>query len=122
MLRQGLALIVLKDAYFHISIRSEYCCFLRFSLDGVIYEFKALSFGLSTSPRVFTKCLALVVAHLQLRGMTAFPYLDDWLLVASSLEKLLHDISFTLSLLSTLGLQVNHEKSTLHPTQRVTYI
>ena len=79
MLRQGdyFALIDLKDAYFLISICPEYRRFLSFSLNGLIYEFKALLFGLSTSPRVFTKSLAPVAAHFRLHGITVFPYLDD---------------------------------------------
>ena len=112
------AVIDLKDTYFHVSICPEYHQFLRFTLDGVFCEFKALPFGLSTVLQVFTKCLAPVATHLRLHGITVFPYLDDWLLTVPRL----HSILFTLSLLSELGLQMNQDKSTLHSTQRVTYI
>ena len=74
------------------------------------------------APWVFTKCLALVAAYLRLHGITMFPYLDDWLLVVPTPAQSRKDISFTLSFLSALGLEVNSKKSTLQPTQRVSYI
>ena len=74
------------------------------------------------APQAFMKCLAPVVAYLRLHSITVFPYLDDWLLVAPTQAQLNTDTSFTLSLLSALGLQVNSGKSTLQPAQRVSYI
>ncbi|KAL0152396.1 hypothetical protein M9458_052119, partial [Cirrhinus mrigala] len=47
--------IDLKDAYFHISILPRYRPFLRFALEGRAYQYKVLPFGLSLSPRTFTK-------------------------------------------------------------------
>lgn len=72
--------IDLRDAYFQITIRDDHRKFLRFAIDDNIYQFKALPFGLSTAPLVFTKCMAPVIAYLRLRGISIFSYLDDWLL------------------------------------------
>ena len=76
LLQQGdwFVVIDLSDAYFHINIRHDHCCFLRFSLGSKCYEFSALPFGLSTAPRVFTKCMAPVAAFLRTRGIAVFPY------------------------------------------------
>ncbi|KAF7245065.1 Unconventional myosin-Ib [Varanus komodoensis] len=74
----------LKDAYFHISTHPSYRRFLRFAVDSEIYEFNVLPFGLATAPRVFTKCMAPVCAHLRLHGIRIYPYLDDWLLVSNT--------------------------------------
>ena len=41
-----------KDAYFHIPIQSRK--YLRFHIQGQTYQFKALSFGLSTALMEFT--------------------------------------------------------------------
>ena len=57
-----------------------------------------------------------------LQGVTIILYLDDWLLVSSFQAKAEQGIKHTLSLLSSLGLQVNFSKTTLWPTQQVTYI
>ena len=47
----------LKDAYFHIWINLADRCYLRFCHNGTAWQFTVLPFGLSTSPRVFTKIL-----------------------------------------------------------------
>ena len=75
-----LASVDLKDAYLHIPIHQDHRKFLRFSINGVRYQWKVLPFGLSTVPRVFTKVLSPVVAALRLRGVHIQPYLDDLLL------------------------------------------
>ena len=59
----------LKDAYFHIPIHEESCKYLRFSIRGTCYQYKVLPFGLSTSPRVFTKFLAPIMGILRLQGI-----------------------------------------------------
>ena len=55
-LREGdfFALIDLKDAYFQILIHRLSSKWLRFVSGGVVYQFRALCFGLSTAPQVFT--------------------------------------------------------------------
>lgn len=114
--------IDLTYAYFHITIRHVHHKFLRFTLQNSIYQFKSLLFGLSTAPRVFMKCMAPVVAHLRLQGITIFPYLDNWLLVAPSRDQVLKGTHTTHSLPTDLGLQINTEKSKLTPAQVTSYI
>ena len=46
--------IDLKDVYFQIPVHPESPLFLRFCLEGRVYQFRALCFGLSTAPQVFT--------------------------------------------------------------------
>ena len=43
-----------KDAYFHIPIQEQSRKYLRFHIQGRAYQFKALPFGLSTTPLEFT--------------------------------------------------------------------
>ena len=51
-LQQGewVTLIDFKDAYFNIPIQEQSRKYLRFHVQGRTYQFKALSFGLSTAP------------------------------------------------------------------------
>ncbi|XP_058621250.1 uncharacterized protein LOC131533149 [Onychostoma macrolepis] len=49
------AVIDLKDAFFHVLILPRHRPFLRFAFKGRAYRYKVLPFGLSLSPRVFTK-------------------------------------------------------------------
>lgn len=50
--------IDLRDAYLHIPLNKGHKHLLRFVLNGLHYQFKVLAFGLKSSQRVFTKCLA----------------------------------------------------------------
>ncbi|CAC5368761.1 unnamed protein product [Mytilus coruscus] len=52
----------LQDAYFHIPIHKHYRKFLRFSILGKKYQYRALPFGLRSAPRIFTKVMAVVGA------------------------------------------------------------
>lgn len=61
----------------------------RFTLGDDPYQFKALPFGISSAPRVFTKTMVMVVAYLCTLGATISPYLDDWFIVANSRQGLL---------------------------------
>ena len=54
---QWLTSLDLKDAYFHIGINPADRRYLRFCHNGTAWQFTVLPFGLSTSPRVFTKIL-----------------------------------------------------------------
>lgn len=114
--------IDLKDAYFHIDIAPEHHRYLRFTLGHDHYQFRALPFGISSAPRVFTKFMLAIISHLHSKGITVFPYIDDWLLVANSVATLSKHLKLTLHLLHSLGVQVNWSKSHLEPCQRLQFI
>ncbi len=76
------AAIDLKDAYFHVSILPRHRPFLRFAFEGRAYQYKALPFGLSLSPRVFTKVVEAALVPLREAGIRILNYLDDWLILA----------------------------------------
>ena len=112
----------LTDAYLHVPIHRRSRKYLRFTLRGQVYQFKALPFGLSTSPFVFT-CLTTVIAtFLRRRAITLHPYLDDWLARNQNRRRLLEHRQFILSLINSLGLIINYEKSDLVPAQVFTFI
>jgi mRNA-degrading endonuclease HigB of HigAB toxin-antitoxin module len=112
----------LKDAYFHIPIFKKHRKFLRFCIKGQVYQFKALCFGPTVSPRVFTKVIAVIAEYLRSKAIRLAVYLDDWLFLNQKLAAILKDREFTLSLLVELGFIVNVTKSHLIPTQEITYI
>ena len=74
----------LKDAYFQVPIHPDSRKYLRFVAFGRVYQFKALCFGLSMAPQVFTRVMALVSAFLHRAGIRIRCYLDDWLIQAAS--------------------------------------
>ncbi len=78
--------IDLKDAYFHVSILPRHRPFLRFAFEGRAWQYKVLPFGLSLSPRVFTKVVEGALTPLREVGVRILNYLDDWLILAQSLK------------------------------------
>ena len=112
----------LQDAYFHVPIAPQHRQFLRFAYQGRRWQFRVLPFGLSLSPRVFTRCMAAALAPLQAQGIKILPYLDDWLICAPSREEAAAQTERLLSHVSRLGLKVNIKKSCLNPSQDTTFI
>ena len=119
---QWLTSLDLKDAYFHIPIHRESRRYLRFLHLGVVWQFKALPFGLNTAPRVFTKVTAPIAAYAHLHGISMHLYLDDWLINPESKEDSVRHTSWLLQLCARLGWVVNLDKSDLIPSQVVTYL
>ena len=122
--REGdfLASLDLKDAYFQIPIHGSSRKLLRFMSEGTVYQFKALCFGLSTAPQVFTRVFAAVSAWAHSRGIRLLRYLDDWLVLSSSEKKAKESIRELLSLCRTLGIVINEKKSDLMPSQSAKYL
>ena len=122
--REGdfLASLDLKDAYFQIPIHGSSRKLLRFMSEGTVYQFKALCFGLSTAPQVFTRVFAAVSAWAHARGIRLLRYLDDWLVLSSSEKKAKESIRELLSVCRTLGIVINELKSDLVPSQSAKYL
>ncbi len=116
------AAIDLKDAYFHVSILPRHRPFLQFAFEGRAWQYRVLPFGLSLSPRVFTKVVEGALTPLREVGVRILNYLDDWLILAQSREQLGDHRDLVLRHLSQLGLRVNWEKSKLSPVQRISFL
>jgi hypothetical protein len=112
----------LTDAYFHVPIHPKSRKFLRFCAGNEVFQFRVLPFGISTAPRVFTKLMATVAAHLRLKGSILLQYFDDWLLHQSDRNRLLRDLAASWSEIASLGLLLNVEKSDLVPAQDFTFV
>jgi hypothetical protein len=72
----------LKDAYLHVPIFPAHRKYLRFAFRNpqgvlIVYQWAVLPFGLSTSPRGFTKLVAPLMGVLHVEGHIVSPYIDD---------------------------------------------
>ena len=74
------------------------------------------------SQQVFTRLMAPISAILHRYGIRILRYLDDWLILTESSTTCIHAKDRLLHLCEELGLQVNHEKSSLFPSQDMTYL
>lgn len=112
----------LTDAYFHVPIAPWFRKYLRIVVLGKVYQYRALPFGLSTSPLAFTKMLEPLAVFLHSHGVVLHRYLDDLLIRSQSRSQCLAWTHSLLDLLVRLGLGVSLEKSDLVPSQTFTYI
>ena len=114
--------IDLKDAYLQVPVHPDSRRFLRFVSGGQAFQFKVLPFGLTTAPQVFTRVMAPVSAIMHRLGFRILRYLDDWLILGSSLEEVIRARDFLLHLCDIFLIRVNLEKSSLIPSQDSTYL
>ena len=91
-------------------------------MGGVSYQFRVLCFGLTTAPHVFTRLMAPIPAILHRYGVRMLRYLDDWLILAESRTTGIQARDRLLQVCEELGLQVNFRKSSLIPSQDMTYL
>jgi len=112
----------LKDAYFHVPIAKKSRKYLRFSSPGGNFQFKALPFGLTTAPAVFTRVIKVVGKLAHIEGIVLFQYLDDWLIVHKNPQVLKVHTVWLCQLAARLGLVINQEKSEMVPVQQIQYL
>ena len=114
--------LYLQDAYLQVPVHPQSRRYLRFCLGDQVYQFRVLCFGLSSAPQVFTRVMALVSSVMHRSGFRILLYLDDWLVLGSSLQEITRARDFLLALCAELGIQVNLLKSSLTPSQRLDYL
>ena len=112
----------LKDAYFHVPIRKAYRKYMRFTANGIIYQYRALPFGLSIAPRIFTKILAPVLALLRKALVRVHAYLDDWIMRLYNQSLGSKTATIIVHLLRMLGWLINFPKSFLAPRVHFEFI
>ena len=120
--RDFMTSIDLKDAYLSVHVHKSSQKYLCFQGRNRCYAFLGLPFGLNTAPRVFTELLKPVAAYWRKRGIRIIVYLDDFLILGSSIEDSKVNTQLTLDLLQWLGFTINWEKSLLVPTQSLTFL
>ena len=111
-----------KDAFYSVSIRSDYRKFLRFQWDGILFEFQCLVMGLSEAPRKFTKLTKPLWASLRQLGYQSVSYIDDALLLGDSEKGCLRNVCATVKFADSLGFTVHPLKSVLIPCQKLTFL
>lgn len=114
--------IDLQDAYFHILMHKSVRKYLRFIWGGQAYEWRALPFGLSLAPLIFTKMAKQLAKLARRRSIRLRMYLDDWLNLSESRVRCAEHTQFVLHQAAELGFVVNREKSDLVPAQCFKYL
>ena len=114
--------IDLQDAFFHVPVGWAFQKFLAFVVDGQVYVFQFLPFGLASAPWAFSRVIKPVKGFLHLSLVRIHSFLDDFLFLHPSREGLLEMTSVVLALFQKLGISVNLPKSNFQPSQKVEYL
>ena len=96
--------IDLKDTFLHVSIARKHRKYLLFRIGGAAFQFRALPFGLTTSPVVFTCIVKTVGAYAHSQGLNILLYLDDWNISVPSPTLCARWTEWVLRLTASLGL------------------
>lgn len=124
LLREGdwMCTVDLKDTYLSVPIARQHRKFRRFVWEGTTFEFTHLPFGLCSAPRIFTKVLRPVMAHLCFQRLRTVIYLDNILIMAKDKDTLVKQVHYTVQLLERLGCTINVQKSALESTRQIVYL
>ena len=105
-----LCTIDLKNAFLSVRLGNKSRKYVKFTFNGLLYQFTSLPFGLSLSPLIFTKIMEPVILHLRSKGYWSNIHLDDALLYGVSQEDCLANVQITMNVLQNLGFIINFEK------------
>ena len=114
--------IDLQDAYLMFLIHPDFRKYFCFDWGSVRFRYRCMPFGLTSSPRIFTKVFKSVLVFLRGRGLRISAWFDDIILIASSVSLLLEHLHFTLLTLKSLGFLPHREKSMLTPSQSIYHL
>ena len=111
--------IDLSDAYLTLGVKLEHQKYLRFFWKGRLLGYIVIPFGLRSAPRLFTKVLKVIVAHLRSLGFIVTFYLDDGWQKGDTYDECLLNCETTYNLLIKCGFIPNDKKSQLIPSQKI---
>ena len=112
----------LQDAYLQVPAHPYSRRYLRFCVGDSVFQFCSLCFGLSTAPQTFTSVMVPVSSIMHRYGFRILWYLDDWLVLGSSLQEIVRARDFLLWVCQERGIRINIAKSSLTPSQSIDYL
>lgn len=98
----------LKSGYHQISMAPESRKYTAFVTPDGHYQYTRVAFGLCNAPAVFQRAINLVLG--QLRHSYALVYLDDILIVSTTIDQGLERLNIVLQALNSAGLTLNLAK------------
>ena len=108
--------------YYSVPIALEDRKFLKFEWKGDYYQNTCLPNGLACAPRLFTKILKPIYAHLHSVGHVSIGHIDDSFLVRYTRSACELNIQHTVECFDSLGFVIHPEKSVLIPTQEFEFL
>src|SRR3989338_5832832 len=95
---------------------------MGFTWGGKTYKYLVMAFGNRSSPWLLSRIMAPAIRTLRLQGLTLLIYVDDILIMSPTRAKCTKDTKKAVKLLTSLGWNINFNKSVLIPTQSIEYL
>lgn len=112
----------ITDAFLSVLINVEFQKYFCFILNGTIYMFLKMPFGLTTAPWAFSRLMRPIKVFLRLKGVTVTSFIDDFSILAITKALAALHTSWTKRVLIWLGFKINLEKSSESPRQSLEYL
>jgi hypothetical protein len=120
----------LRKGYWQVPVEKESSSWLGFELPRDLQEelgakwatWSCLPFGLSAAPAVFQKITSSFAAAWRARGIRVMVYLDDFLIVARTLEEYTAAVEIVVADLLAAGWRLAPEKVRIRPHSTVKYL
>ena len=107
----------LEDAYYTLPVHPDHQKFLKFKLNGNLYQYTCLPNGLSSAPWIVTELLKPIYSILQGMGHVISDYIDDSYLQGDTYNESTKNITDSSKLITELGFIAHPEKSVTVPSQ-----
>ena len=78
-----------------------------------MFQYTALSNGLSSAPRIFTKIAEVLFTELRKKGFINHSYLDDSLLIGDTLDECQNNVASMIDYSGNAGFVIHPEKSVI---------
>lgn len=114
--------IDLKDAYLIVPIDDDSKDFLSFENKGVVHRYKSLAFGLSVSPRIFSKIMRYAIEPLGNKGIQIIYYLDDICIFSKTKLQMIKLTMKVRHHLKKLGFSINYKKRILKTSKTQVFL
>ena len=123
-LRPGMwaAKIDLKHAYFHLPVSKGLQKYLVLKVGDRYFQVLGAPFGLNVLPYLWTQTMKPLSRLWGQKGILAFVYLDDILILGKSAKRLKSQVAVVLQTLIEAGLVINFKKSFLEPSQNIQHL
>ena len=110
------------DAFLSVKLSLPIQRYFCFVLNGTVYMFLRLPFGLTTAPWAFSRLMRPIKKFLRLHKLQVSSFLDDFLIAAHQSHLCSLHTTWTADLLEWLGFMINEEKSERAPCQTIIYL
>jgi len=113
------------SAFRHVAVSSAHQRYLCFEVEGIVYRYKVLPFGVSWSPAMFFRALAPALSRVRAQlpaGARIVWYVDDLLVLAPNAPTLDRALAGTIDTLLDHGWAVSDEKTFPHAYSAITFL